>query len=239
MRIFRIVSIDVQSGNVGGGGGSATLSEQGHRRGALENRTTPLSAAPSTEPEDLSSDYFRKVPPKRRGWATSLGLCEANGRPTEDGERFLETVRASGYSIPGGEAFALWPLDFELQQMRLQQMRLQLGVTIQSPWKFLLMVSQGLGAAGVREADEETVSSGVEFLKTIYNHYRSLNPRRSMLRRELPIQVAFSVAVAVSYAQEDTTVPIPDVIKAEAKQPKAQVQFRPTGSVGGALVVRV
>lgn len=234
-KIFRIVSIDVQGGNVGGAGVGATLSGRS-RRGPLGIRTTPLNATPSVEPEDLSEDYFRKVPPKRKGWGYSIGLCDERGRLTEDGAQFLDVLRAHRFGTDD-QAFALWPLDYELAQMRIKAT--SMDVPILDPWEFLLLVREAMGGGtGVERVADDTVKTGLDLLASLYGDYRALSPRRQMLRQELPLQVVYSVVVAIAYASHGSVLPIPAIIQQEAHQPKSRIRYRPSRSMGGALVVR-
>jgi hypothetical protein len=155
---------------------------------------------------------------------------------TPEGGRFLAVIRGAGFGVRD-EAFALWPLDYELSQMRIKAPAL--GVPVLDPWTFLMMVRDALGGgSGVEPATKAAVERGLRFLASLYEDYRRLSPKLQILRQELPIQIAYSVAMATAFVSRSDVLPIPQIIDVERKRPKSRLSYRASRSLAGALVVR-
>lgn len=105
-KVDRVINIEVQKTNKGG-----ALAAKGidalKRTTALESKLGPLQK-PQSDVPTISADYLRKVPPRRRDWARSVGLFEEDTR-TPLGNKLLEAFSHAGCRYPDG-AYTLWPL---------------------------------------------------------------------------------------------------------------------------------
>lgn len=234
-KIFRIVSIDIQKTNTGGAVVNSSLSSR-RRTEPLVARTTPLTSRPTIEPDGISEDYFRKVPPKRRAWAQSVDLCSEAGELTPKGVRFLEFLRKKGLDAGQG-AFAFWPLRFELAPLRLPPE--SIGIPDISSWDYLIILWESLvSESSIAEYSPETHAKGIQFIHEVYHRYRSLSPSRLMLRQELPVHVLFGLAFATSASCGSQLLPLNLVLKHESTRKNRSVFYRPSRSLEGAVSVR-
>ena len=98
--IYKTVNIEIQDSNPGSRGLA------GPKTGPLAGRTSagtggPLSQSQATRPTvRISPNYVVKTLGRRRAWAMSLGLAGADGVPTADGDRLLQTLAATGFAGP-------------------------------------------------------------------------------------------------------------------------------------------
>jgi hypothetical protein len=206
-RIAHVVSIERQATNKGNA--SAETKDQGRKRGPLgTKRVGPLANDPIPE-VSFSSDYFRKVPPRRKDWAVSIGLYGANGLVQGKFDPLLALLRAK-HCIIGCGAIVLWPFSHEISRLRLNASVFESKVL-----DFWDLVEFGVvGCAGhlspaCTQANSQRVLS---LLKKHYDIFRNLNHPKAMLRRELPITIAYMTIAAELVALGEAVPPIPNII---------------------------
>ena len=199
-RLHHIISIETQKKNQGSAGNVRNLSSI--RSEPLVDRTTPLRASAEQKAPEISGDYMKKVPPKRRLWADSLGLyCNNDGSLTSDGKRFLNSLKDFGFCTSSG-SYSVWPLKHELAQMGIKAE--ELGAPSFNMWEFLWNVWVALsGEKNSRQPSSRTDVEMFNFVEAIFSAYRELNMRRTILRKEIPVQIIYGVHLAVSYAREE------------------------------------
>ena len=234
-RINRVITIERQQKNRGSAGASRAVSSL--------RRTEPLQferGAGRTKNEseriEFSDDYFRKVPPRRRDWATSLGLWDSEqGQLSHLGHVFIDRLRERGY-IDAHDRFTFWPMDYELVRSGFRSDLLR--ESTKSLW--MCLVDFGDAYAGLRvkapaDGDPDAVLSLIGEMMTVF---RSLHVRKAMLRRELPVAVVYPAAVAVACAREMPILDLPAVVAREQKGEERRLAFRQSRNTGGTLSVK-
>ena len=233
-RINRIINIERQVSNRGntGAGRSTTFFKR------TEPLGSPMSAfRPGTRTDEIvfSDDYFRKVPPKRRDWARSLGLWDGAAGLTQRGKDFISGLTASGYVDAHG-GFTFWPMDYELRRSGFHPN--QLPGPPKSLWDTLFDFAAAYSGLRLRETTACDPDDAVALISQIISVYRSLHVRKGMLRRELPILVAYPVAVACASATRAPLLNMPRAIAAEQEGNHRRISFRRSRNMGGALTVK-
>ena len=233
-RINRVINIDRQVSNRGSAGGGRSV--------ASLRRTEPLRSSrsgfrPSKRTDEIvfSEDYFRKVPPKRRDWARDLGLWAGEGGLTKRGKDFIRALTNSGY-IDAQGGFIFWPMDYELRRSGFHA-----NLIPEAPktlWATLLDFAGAYSGHTLKDAAGSDPGEAVTLVRRIMSVYRTLHVRKGMLRRELPILVAYPVAVACAYATRSPVVNLPNAIAAEQRGEHRRIAFRRSRNMGGALTVR-
>ena len=233
-RINRIINIDRQVSNRGSAGGGRSV--------ASLRRTEPLLSSrsgfrPSTRTDEIvfSDDYFRKVPPKRRDWARDLGLWTGEAGFTQRGKDFIRALAGSGYVDAQG-GFTFWPMDYELLRSGFHPNLLP--ETPKSLWATLLDFAGAYSGLTLKETAGSDPGDAVTLVRQIMSVYRTLHVRKGMLRRELPILVAYPVVVACASATRSPVVNMPDAIAAEQRGEHRRIAFRQSRNMGGALTVK-
>lgn len=233
-RINRIINIDRQLSNRGSAGGARSI--------ASLKRTEPLGSVsssfrPSTRSDEIvfSGDYFRKVPPRRRDWARDLGLWAGDAGLSQRGKEFISALTESGYVEPEG-GFTFWPMDYEMRRSGFYAN--QLPRKPKSLWTTLLDFAGAYSGVTVRESVGSDASETVTLIREIMGVYKTLHVRKAMLRRELPILVAYPVVVACAAATGAPVVNLPDAIAAEQRGEHRRIAFRRSRHMGGALTVK-
>ena len=233
-RINRIINIDRQLSNRGSAGAGRSV--------ASLKRTEPLRSPRSgfrlgarTDEIVFSDDYFRKVPPKRRDWARALGLWDGEAGLTQRGKDFISGLTASGYVDAHG-GFTFWPMDHELRRSGFHLD--QVPGTPKSLWETLFDFAAAYSGLTLRETTARDPGDAVALVSEIMSIYRSLHVRKGMLRRELPILVAYPVAVACAAATRAPIINMPDAIAAEQRGNHRRIAFRRSRNMGGALTVK-
>lgn len=204
-RVIRSVAIDVQHTNMGGAAVGKSLSDT-RRRAPLTPRLAPLASRLDPNKVEISDDYFRKVTGRRRDWARSLGLINEDLEFTNVGTTLLSTFRlAMGCSDDG--PVICWPLAHELENLHLFPEKL--SIPRLSLWNHICTVREGLMFDAAGNADSKSVKQEVlQQFESMYAFYRSLCPKRDLLRREIPIGVFFHAAVGCYIAKQ---IPLPDL----------------------------
>lgn len=233
-RINRIITIERQEKNKGSAGVGQSVASL-RRTEPLQPERTAVLAPNDSEEIEFSGDYFRKVPPRRRDWANSLGLWDDKKGITERGRNFLEALRMAGY-IDEQECFTYWPMDFELVRSGFRSDLF--GDNTKNLWT--CAVEFGSAYAGLREAQNAggDANEAVDLIGKMMTVFRSLHARKSMLRRELPITVAYPAAVALACAQTRLVSNLPAAISYEQKGERRRVALRQSRNTGGALSVK-
>jgi hypothetical protein len=197
--IYRTVNIEVQDNNPGsrGLGGTKTgplLTTASTRVGG------PLSQGHAARPTvRISPNYMAKTLGRRRAWATSLGLSNADGTPTSDGERLLRTLATAGFAGPS--CMATWPLSHELAVPLFTSTRLPPEIPALSSWDFLVLVGRGLGMLG--NGSRQCGQADMDALRRVIRTFHSLNQSRSIVRNEVPARVAYRCLLAGAIGQRD------------------------------------
>ena len=112
-RILRTITFEHQEKNKGGAGIGKSVTSLRRTEPLLQKRHSNGGGTPPKTIQ-LSDDYFRKVPPRRKDWARSLGLWNDNEGLTFKGRRFKHTLIQSGYISTNDNVFTFWPMDYEL-----------------------------------------------------------------------------------------------------------------------------
>ena len=234
-RINRVITIERQGKNRGSAGA-------GHSVSSLR-RTEPLQVErrfghPSDKSEmiEFSKDYFRKVPPRRRDWASSLGLwdCE-HGLLSRLGREFIKGLREAGY-IDAHDCFTFWPMDYELVRSGFRPDLF--GDNTKSLWTCLVDFGGAYAGLRVKATTKGDSDAAVLLIGEMMDVFRSLHGRKAMLRRELPIAVAYPAAVARACATKTPVLDLPAAVAEEQKSEKRRLAFRQSRNTGGTLRVK-
>ena len=140
-RINRVITIERQENNRGSAGASRSVSSL-RRTEPLQIERRAGRTANGSDSIGPSDDYLRKVPPRRRDWALSLGLWDREqGRLSRLGQEFIDRLRESGY-IDAHDRFTFWPMDYELVRSGFRPDLL--GETTRSLWTSLCRFRRGV-----------------------------------------------------------------------------------------------
>jgi len=229
-RIHRIITIERQDKNKGSAGGGQSVTSL--------KRTTPLQpeligvlASDQQEEIEFSEDYFRKVPPRRRDWAVSLGLWDNEKGITQRGQDFLDGLRQNGY-IDESSCFTYWPMDYELVRSGF---RPDLFENTRSLWRCLVNFAEAYSGLRVKPNMEGDADAVVPLIEDMIDVFRGLHVRKAMLRRELPITIAYPAAVALSCGRGEAVLDLPTSLLAEQRGEQRRLALRPSRHTGGAL----
>lgn len=233
-RINRIITIERQEKNKGSAGGGDSVTSLKRTEPLQPERTSSLGADEDDEIE-FSDDYFRKVPPRRRDWAISLGLWDEKTGLTQRGQDFLNGLRQSGY-IDSRDCFTYWPMDYELVRSGFRPDLF--GEGTKSLWACLVDFAEAYAGLRVKPSAENDSDTAVELIGQMIEVFRSLHVRKAMLRRELPITIAYPSAIAVSLACGKAVLDLPSAILAEQKGEQRRLALRQSRHTGGALSIK-
>ena len=232
-RINRVITIERQEKNRGSAGANRSVSSLRRTEPLQVERGSGRTANESGRIE-FSCDYFRKVPPRRREWASSLGLWDSEQNLLSRlGHEFIHRLREIGY-IDTHDRFTFWPMDYELVRSGFRPDLF--GESTRSLWTSL--VHFGDAYAGLRvapvEGDPDTALSLIGEMMAVF---RSLHVRKAMLRRELPVVVAYPAAVALACATKAPVLDLPAVVAREQKGER-RLALRQSRNTGGTLSVK-
>jgi len=233
-RINRIITIERQEKNKGSAGGGQSVSSLRRTEPLQPERTTGLGTDEDNDIE-FSDDYFRKVPPRRRDWAISLGLWDEEKGLTQRGQEFLDGLRESGY-IGARDCFTFWPMDYELVRSGFRTDLF--GNETKSLWTCLVDFGKAYAGIRVKPNAESDADAAVELIGEMIEVFRSLHVRKAMLRRELPITIAYPSAIALACARGKPVLDLPSAIMAEQKGEKRRLALRSSRHTGGALSIK-
>ena len=232
-RIMRVVTIERQETNKGSTG-------VGHSVTSLK-RTEPLQKSRplgskhlTTKTVDISDDYFRKVPPRRKDWARTLGLWSCDTGLTALGYGFTDLLRSYGY-IGNSGFFTFWPMEHELVRSGFKPNLFRYTKTL---WQSLIDFSSAYAGVSVKPFEKSDPDTVVDQLKSMIEVYRSLHSRKSMLRRELAITVAYLASVAIACAKKEPIIDLPGALRFEQQGKQRRIIFRRSRNTGGALSVK-
>lgn len=233
-RIRRVIRIERQEKNRGSAGwGQSVVSLK--RTGPLQPTSFSAGASDVVEKMEFSDDYFRKVPPRRRDWAVSLGLWDGDKGITGRGRYFVDELRRSGY-IDSNGGFTFWPMDYELVRSGLRPDLF--GDNTRSLWACLVDLGTAYSGVRVKPPSAGDADRAVELVSQMMDVFRSLHVRKAMLRRELPLTIAYPAAVALACARAEPVVDLPAAISTEQKSEQRRVALRQSRNTGGALSVK-
>jgi len=231
-QLGRIVGIERQSSNIGGAGKAKSLSDS-KRSEPLTKRTDSLRG-PGIPPVDISEDYLRKVLPRRRDWAITLGLFQAESGLSETGSQLFDHLQNIGLVLNTG-ATVLWPFSHEISRFRINPTQFEGKVV--DYWDLVKAALIGSGSSVRDTFDEHDRVEFIEAVRAQLEVYRSLNRPKAMLRRELPLTVAYlTIGAAFRVAGRDVPC-LPDLINAEKQRDDSPLEIRSSrNSIGGILV---
>lgn len=209
-QIAHVVGIEKQTTNLGSA--SEERKAELKKLGPLSGRRVGPLSRPLVPEVEFSDDYFRKVPPRRREWAIDIELCNTEGRLNSSAIRLFDLLNARGCVIESG-AIVLWPFDHEIARLRLnpalfEDKRLDY-------WSLVEFSVMGAGGR-LSSQDSEPFALKSEVLDILRRHfeiYRGLNRPKAMLRREIPLTVAY-LSVSGELVARGFPVPnLPDIVQ--------------------------
>lgn len=232
-QIAKAVGIERQVSNIGGAGKQKTLSET-KRTAPLEKRVESLRG-PAIPPVAISDDYLRKVPPRRRDWAASIGLYSQDTGISAAGKSLLDHLVALNLVLPSG-AVVLWPFSHEISRFRINPLLFE-GRVIDY-WSLVSMAIIGSGGTVKADFDKADHEETIELSKDQLAIFRQLNRPKAMLRREFPLTVAY-VTLAAAFLVRGKPVPnIPSIIELERQAGHERIEVRSSRNSIGTIVVR-
>ncbi len=233
--INRVITIEHQEKNKGRTGTRRSVASL-RRTEPLQVESEPGRTANESERVKFSDDYFRKVPPRRRDWASSLGLWDRDQRMLSRlGHEFIARLRETGY-VDAHDRFTFWPMDYESVRSGFRPD--QFGESARSLWTSLVDFGYAYAGLKVKAPEEGDSDKALSLIGDMMAVFRSLHVRKVMLRRELPVAVAYPVAVALACATEMRVLDIPAVVAREQKGEERCLAFRQSRNTGGTLSVR-
>ena len=234
-RINRVITIERQEKNRGSSGASRSVSSL-RRTEPLQVDLGPGRTANESEGIEFSDDYFRKIPPRRRDWASSLGLWDSKrGLPSRLGREFIDGLRKTGY-IDTHDRFTFWPMDYELVRSGFR--RDLLGESTRTLWTSLVDFGDAYAGLRVKEPAEGDPDLTLSLIGEMMAVFRSLHVRKAMLRRELPVTVAYPTAIALACARKTPVLNLPALVAGEQKGEDRRLAFRQSRNTGGTLSVK-
>lgn len=233
-RINRIITIERQETNKGSAGGKQSVASLKRTEPLQPKRTT---ANERSQPEDIefSEDYFRKVPPRRKDWARSLGLWDDALGLTKRGADFIDALSDTGY-IGAEGLFIFWPMDYELVRAGFRPDLF--GEKSKGIWQCLVDFGRAYAGLSVKPQSKHDADAAVALITAMMGVFRSLHARKAMLRRELPITIAYPAAIARACADQEPVLDLPAAIAAEQKGEERRLAFRQSRNTGGALSLK-
>ncbi len=111
-----------------------------------------------------------------------------------------------------------------------------LGDKTKGFWECL--IDFGGAYAGIRVKDDADTDAAIALISEMMVVFRGLHVRKAMLRRELPITVAYPAAVACACATDKPVLKLPAAIAEEQKGEKRRLAFRWSRNTSGALSVK-
>ena len=232
-RISRVITIEYQANNAGGA--SVARSVAPTRTEIVRRERKKISSGSGPDDFRLSEDYFRKVPPKRKDWARTLGLWEDRVGLTARGKNFVEGLKKAGY-IDARSLFTYWPMDHELVRAGFRPDLL--GADTKKLWDCLLDFAGAYAGVRVKRICQSDADETVTLIGAMMGVFRNLHVRKTLLRRELPITVAYPAAVACACATQARVIDLPTAISAEQKGEKRRLALRRSRNTGGALSLK-
>lgn len=234
-RINRVITIERQEKNKGSVGASRSVSSL-RRSEPLQVERGSGRTENESERIEFSDDYFRKVPPHRRDWASSLGLWDSEqGLPSRLGHEFIRRLRETGY-IDAHDRFTFWPMDYELVRSGFRPDLF--GESTNSLWTSLVDFGGAYAGLQVKAPAEGDPDAALSLIGEMMDVFRSLHVRKAMLRRELPVAVAYPAAVALACATGTPVLNLPAVVAREQKGEERRLTFRQSRNTGGTLSVK-
>ncbi|MCY4427743.1 MAG: hypothetical protein OXC05_12040 [Halieaceae bacterium] len=231
-RISRVVTIERQQKNRGSAGAGRSVASL-KRTEPLQNSGRVATANPMDRGVEFSDDYFKKVPPRRKDWARKLGLWSEGGL-TALGRRFINHLRSCGY-INDDDIFIFWPMDYELVRSGFKPTLFENTKTM---WDALVDFGTAYADVKVRPFEQSDTDILVDRLGSMIKVYRSLHTRKSMLRRELPITIAYPASIAIASATMKPVIDLPTTLDVERRGERRRITFRPSRNTGGALSLK-
>lgn len=240
-QINRIITIDRQEKNKGNSGDGRSIASQ-KRTEPLQPRTEPLQPERTNAIDvrdadaiEFSEDYFRKVPPRRKDWARSLGLWDDGSGLTQRGKDFIDGLARAGY-IDSNNLFTYWPMDYELVRAGFRPDLLDKDP--KTLWGCLIDFGTAYTDLRVRPPSKGDADEAVDLIRKMMKIFRTLHVRKAMLRREVSITVAYPAAVARACATGEPILDLPTAITTEQRGDKRRIAFRQSRNTGGALSVK-
>ena len=241
-RLARVVAIERQETNRGSAGGGRSVRALIRtepvrtllRTEPLETGTAPDLESTLAKAVQISDDYYRKVPPRRRDWARTLGLWSDDVGLTTRGRGFVDALRSSNYICDDG-FFTFWPMDYELVRSGF---RPDLLAGTRTLWAALTDVARAYACVDVKPFEEGSDTDAlVKHVRQMMGVYRSLHTRKGMLRRELAITVVYPASVAIAAGRRETVLDWPKALAAEQKGDRRRIGYRRSRNTGGALSI--
>ena len=208
-QISRIVTIECQETNKGSAGIGQSVNTL-TRTKPLQEKELFRSDHSVRKSVQLSDDYFRKHPPRRKYWARSLGLWDDKVGLTCKGRRLRDAMIQSGYISDDG-VFSFWPMDYELIRAGF---RPDLLPDTKNLWDTLIDFGKAFtDDLSVEPSACPETDHTVKLIQEMMKIFRSLHTRKSMLRREMAITIAYPAIIAISCAQGVSVADIPGILK--------------------------
>lgn len=176
---------------------------------------------------DLTSDWLKKVPARRRIWAEDLGLF-ANKQLTLDGTKLIDKV-SQLYGDESPQFLSIFPTKFELSSAHL---------TTQLPPTLALEISDFDNLIHAVQTNETTTSPSdllsKEYVEECFKRYKSVDKRKGSLIRDLPFNllsllwlldaIASNVAFPTEKALREALVEDGQILIRSSRQSKFAIQ---------------
>ena len=233
-RIYRTVNIERQVKNKGSTGVGKSVASLNRTEPLQATSTRPLLEKSNPDNIEFSEDYFRKVPPRRRDWARSLGLWDNKYGMTKKGKQFLNELKSLGYIDEDG-VFIFWPFDYELKRAGC---RYDLLKNTKNLWQSLVDFGSAYAGLRVCPPSENDPDDTVLLIGEMMNIFQNHHVRKSLLRRELPITIAYPAIVAFALARGRPVIDLPSALVVEQTGEKRRLAFRQSRNTGGAISIK-
>ncbi|QIK78377.1 hypothetical protein G7077_05110 [Sphingomonas piscis] len=139
-----------------------------------------------------------------------------------------------GLTLSSG-AVVLWPFSHEISRFRINPTQFENKVI--DYWQLAKAALIGVNASFCDSFDDTDRQLFVEVSRAQVELYRALNRPKAMLRRELPLTIAY-LTVGAAFAIAKRPVPdLPSLIDAEKQRAESPLEIRSSrNSIGGILV---
>ena len=131
--------------------------------------------------------------------------------------------------------FILWPMDYELIRSGF---RPDLHGKVHGLWETLVDFGDAYAGLHIRPTSKKDSDEMVEIIEKMMRVFRELHVRKSLLRRELPITIAYPAIMAFTIAREESVIDLHSALKSEQEGEERRIAFRKSRNTGGALSLR-
>ena len=208
-------------------------------------RTTPLMQSTRTTPvmghvrveENISKDYLKKSPARRKRWAEDIGLWDKKDKATlsDFGHRFLQQLEDARLNLPNG-GFAIWAYEPDLLYLRVFPGDNRIPKLLS--WDFCEIVAGTYGKRFNPDVVSEDLDECYEFLLKCKSSYSEGNELKGSIRHQVPISIAQSCLLGLACAEQRSIANMHACLELESRGKERRFNKANIRGTEGAIEVR-